>query len=65
MAARKKNNKSGGGRRAAPAAAAPIEAVEAVEKGGMGIDDGIILSTTLLLAFATTLVYLARAAYVG
>ena len=36
-----------------------------VASGGLGIDDGIVLSTTLLLGVAVTLVYMARAAYVG
>lgn len=40
---------------------APVAEVEAVEEvgGGMGIDEGLILTTTLLLIGAIVLVYLA------
>ena len=44
---------------------APVAEVEAVEEvgGGIGIDEGIILTTFLLLAGAIVLVYLALGAY--
>jgi hypothetical protein len=44
---------------------APVETadVEAVGKPGLGIDEGIILTTSLLLAIAITLVVLANKAY--
>jgi hypothetical protein len=45
------------------AAPASDVAVEAVGKPGLGIDEGIILTTTFLLALAITLVVLATNAY--
>lgn len=34
-------------------------------KGGLGIDDGIVLTTTLLLGLAVVLAYLALGGYPG
>ena len=47
--------------------AAPVEAdvIEEVNKGGMGIDEGIILTSTLLFLGATVLAYLATQTYAG
>ena len=50
-------------RRAAPRAA-EVE-IEEVSSGGMGIDDGIILTTFLLLAGALALVLIALQTYPG
>ncbi|MFN6148126.1 MAG: hypothetical protein ACK5AL_17340 [Planctomycetota bacterium] len=47
-------------KKAAPASEA---AVEAVGKPGLGIDEGIILTTSFLLALAITLVVIATNAY--
>ncbi len=44
-------------------AAAQVEAVEEVKTGGMNIDDGIVLTTFLLLAGAVALAYLALGNY--
>ena len=44
----------------------PVEAevtVEAVDRGGLGIDEGIVLATFLLLVGAVVLVYLASQHY--
>ena len=56
--ARKKNK---GKDAAAPAVEA--EAIEEVVEGGMGIDDGIVLTTTVMLIGAVVLVYLAYQIY--
>jgi len=48
---------------AKPVAAAAEGDVEVVAKPGMGIDEGIVLSTFFLLAVAITLVILANKAY--
>ena len=48
-------------RRAEPAA--PQAEVEAVGKPGMGIDEGIVLTTFFLLAIAIALVVMANQAY--
>ena len=61
MARNKKQKTSS--RKAKPAA--PEAEVVQVEGGGTGIDDGIVLSTTLLLAGAVVLVYLALGTYPG
>lgn len=45
------------------AAAAPVAEVEVVDKGGLGIDEGIVLTTFLLLAGAITLVIMASKTY--
>lgn len=42
---------------------APEVALEEVETGGMGLDDGIVLTTFLLLVGAIVLVYMAGEAY--
>jgi hypothetical protein len=49
-------------KKAAQAPAAEI-GVEAVGKPGLGIDDGIILTTSFVLALAITLVVIANNAY--
>lgn len=49
-------------KKAAPASGADT-GVEAIGKPGLGIDDGIILTTSFLLALAITLVVLANNAY--
>lgn len=59
MAGRKKQQPRA---RKANDSAPAVEVVE-VEGGGMGIDDGIVLTTTLLLAGAVALVYLALGTY--
>lgn len=59
MARKNKNDK--GNSSAAPVAEA--EAVEEVAEGGMGIDDGIVLTTTVLLIGAVVLVYLSYQIY--
>ena len=63
--ARKSNAKKGGGtggrRRAEPAA--EVAVVEEVEGSGIGIDEGIVLGTFLLLAGAVTLVWMALGTY--
>ena len=56
MAARK--NQPARSRKPAKAKATEVEVVE-VEGEGMGIDDGIIFTTTLLLAVASAFVYFA------
>lgn len=45
------------------AAAAPVADVEVVSKPGMGIDEGVVLGTFLLLATAITCVVLANQIY--
>ena len=45
------------------AAAAPTAEVEIVGKPGLGIDEGIVLSTFFLLIGAIVLVYLANQKY--
>ncbi len=65
MAARKGKGKSGGGggnRRAAAAAAAAPEVVEEVDTG-MSIDQGIVLTTTVLMIGAVVLVAMAYQKY--
>ena len=52
----RKNN-----RRAAEAA--PVAEVESIDKPGMNIDDGIVLTTFLMLAVALTCVILANQVY--
>jgi hypothetical protein len=47
-----------------PAAAAESD-VEIVSKPGMGIDEGIVLTTFLLLAVAVALVMMANKTYTG
>ncbi|MBK8097972.1 MAG: hypothetical protein IPK26_12745 [Planctomycetes bacterium] len=44
-------------------AAAPAEAIEAVETGGLGIDEGIVITTFLVLIAAITLIYFAVETY--
>ncbi|MEY3160516.1 MAG: hypothetical protein RIT25_507 [Planctomycetota bacterium] len=44
-------------------AAAPVEAVEAVKTGGLGLEDGIVLGTGILTLIAIVLVHLASQAY--
>lgn len=44
-------------------AAAPVEAVEAVNTGGMGIEEGIVLGTAILTLIAIVLVNVASQAY--
>jgi hypothetical protein len=44
-------------------AAAPVAELEQVETGGMGIDEGIVIGTFLLLVTAIVLVYFANEAY--
>lgn len=56
MAAKKNNAKK-------PAPAAPVAELEQVKTGGMGIDDGIVLATFLLLVTAVALVMVASKAY--
>jgi hypothetical protein len=59
MAARKPD-------RRARATAAPQEVVvEETEAGGLGIDDGIVLTTALLLIGALVLAYMALSHYPG
>lgn len=48
----------------AAAAAATVE-VEAVNKPGLGIDEGIVLTTFFLLLGAIALVYFANQAYMN
>ena len=50
--------------RAKPAAQ-EVDVVEQVEGGGMGIDEGVILTTTILLAGALALVLVALQSYPG
>jgi len=45
------------------AAAAPTAEVEVVGKPGLGIDEGVVLSTFFLLIGAIVLVYLANQKY--
>lgn len=45
--------------------ASPAPAVEVVDKPGLGIDDGIVLTTTLLLVAALVLVYFANKSYLA
>lgn len=54
--ARKNNNRR-------PAKAAPVAEVEAIDKPGMGIDEGIVLTTFFLLAIAIALVVIANQTY--
>jgi hypothetical protein len=44
-------------------AAAPEVALEQVESGGLGIDEGIVLATFFLLVGSVVLVYLANQTY--
>ena len=37
--------------------------VEEVKEGGMGLDDGLVLTTTLLLGLAIALIFLASQGY--
>tara|TARA_R110002072_G_scaffold228234_12_gene385379 strand:+ start:11048 stop:11218 length:171 start_codon:yes stop_codon:yes gene_type:complete len=53
--ARKSNRKA--------AAAAPVADVEAVSKPGMGIDEGVVFTTFILLALAITCVVMANGHY--
>ncbi len=53
MAARKKNKRE----------AAPAPAVESIDKPGMGIDEGIVLFTTLALICALICVVMATNIY--
>lgn len=46
----------------AAAKAAPAE-VEVVDKPGLGIDDGIVLATTIVLILALVLVHFANQVY--
>lgn len=62
--ARKKNSKPAkkggrGSRREAAAVAEPVAAVEEVDGGGMGVDEGMIFATFLMLAVAVGLMYFA------
>jgi len=50
-------------KKAAPVAAAAEGDVEVVAKPGMGIDEGIVLTTFFLLAAAIALVFIANKAY--
>ncbi|MBL9078080.1 MAG: hypothetical protein JNL08_11285 [Planctomycetes bacterium] len=54
-------------KKAAKAAAAPVAApeIEVVSKPGLGIDEGIVLTTFFLLIGAIVCVYLANQAYVA
>jgi hypothetical protein len=45
--------------------AAPTADVEMVQKPGLGIDEGIVLTTFFLLLGAIALVYVANQAYTG
>jgi hypothetical protein len=54
--ARKNNNRR-------PAKAAPVAEVEAIDKPGMGIDEGIVLFTFFVLACALTCVIMAGKVY--
>jgi len=49
-------------RRSAPAADAVVE-VEEVKSGGMGVDEGVIIGTTLLLAVACFVMWQAMQVY--
>lgn len=42
---------------------APAAEVEVVETGGLGIDEGIVITTTVILIGAIVLVYLALQGY--
>ncbi len=44
-------------------AAAPVEAVEAVNTGGLGMEDGVVLGTAILTLIAIVLVHLASQVY--
>ena len=55
MAARKKNRRG--------AEAAPVAEVESIDKPGMGIDEGIVLFTTLALICALICVVMATEIY--
>lgn len=46
-----------------PAVAVPESDVEVIAKPGLGIEEGLILTTTFLLALAITLVITATGAY--
>lgn len=48
---------------AKPVAAAAISDVEVVSKPGLGLDEGIVLTTTFLLACAIALVIIASKVY--
>lgn len=50
-------------RKTKEAAAAPVAELEQVQTGGLGIDEGIVLGTFLLLIGAIVLVYFANEAY--
>ena len=54
-----KRQRSGSRRAAAP----EPEVIEEVESGGMGLDDGIVLTTTILLIGSIVLVWLALGGY--
>lgn len=43
--------------------AAPAAEIEAVETGGLGIDEGIVITTFLILGAAIALIYLALETY--
>jgi hypothetical protein len=45
------------------APAAPAAEVEVVEKPGIGIDEGIVLTTFLMLVLAIAMVYFANQTY--
>lgn len=45
------------------AEAVPASDIEVVTKPGMGIEEGLVLTTTFLLALAITLVIMATKAY--
>jgi hypothetical protein len=40
-----------------------VAEIEAVETGGLGIDEGIVITTFLVLATAITLIYMAVESY--
>ncbi len=48
-----------------PAKTAQVADIEVIEKPGLGIDDGIILTTFFLLVGALALVWLANQTYVS
>ena len=56
-----KESRAKGGRRAAKAV--PVEEIEEVAGSGGGIDDGIIIATTVTLAIAIVLMITAMQAY--
>ena len=62
MAAKKERaSRQGRGRKPAPSVAAPKEVEEV--SGGMGLDDGIVVATTIALAFAGILVMLVNGSH--